>query len=178
MWSHESCLPCKTWRNNYQVCQVLSNKGYRIYHKHSDTSTPYHTCSKIWTSTIYYPMLCLKIAGWMVNTLRRLIWVYTFCSGLFVRIHTGNTVTLPGTTFSYLYWWCITTCNWNAIFARTSKQGQAEMGFFAFFFFFFFRSAYLKIRRVTVQFEVWSLDGMKLFLYIVNDKSTSWYLKT
>ena len=26
-------------------------------------STPYHTLSKIWTSTIYYPMFCLKLAG-------------------------------------------------------------------------------------------------------------------
>ena len=39
----------------------------RIYPKYSDTSTPYHTCSKIWTSTIYYPMLCLKIAGSMAK---------------------------------------------------------------------------------------------------------------
>ena len=28
---------------------------------------PHHTCSKIWTSTIYYPMLCLKIAEWVTN---------------------------------------------------------------------------------------------------------------
>ena len=32
-------------------------------------STPYHTCSNIWTSTIYYlKMLCLKIAGWVANS--------------------------------------------------------------------------------------------------------------
>ena len=41
---------------------------YRIYPKYSDTSTPYHICSNIWTSTIYYPMLCLKIAGWVANS--------------------------------------------------------------------------------------------------------------
>ena len=41
---------------------------YRIYPKYSDTSTPYHICSKIWTSTIHYPMLCLKIAGWVANS--------------------------------------------------------------------------------------------------------------
>ena len=29
---------------------------------------PYHICSKIWTSTIHYPMLCLKIAGWVANS--------------------------------------------------------------------------------------------------------------
>ena len=41
---------------------------YRIYPKYSDTSTPYHICSKIWTSTTHFPMLCLKIAGWMANS--------------------------------------------------------------------------------------------------------------
>ena len=41
---------------------------YRIYPKYSDTSTPHHICSKIWTSTIHYPMLCLKIAGWVANS--------------------------------------------------------------------------------------------------------------
>ena len=41
---------------------------YRIYPKYSDTSTPYHICSNIWTSKIHYPMLCLKIAGWVANS--------------------------------------------------------------------------------------------------------------
>ena len=41
---------------------------YRFYPKYSDTSTPYHICSKIWTSTIHYPMLCLKTAGWVANS--------------------------------------------------------------------------------------------------------------
>ena len=41
---------------------------YHIYPKYSDTSTPYHICSKIWTSTIHYPMLCLKIAGRVANS--------------------------------------------------------------------------------------------------------------
>ena len=41
---------------------------YRIYPKYSDISTPYHICSKIWTSTIHYPILCLKIAGWVANS--------------------------------------------------------------------------------------------------------------
>ena len=41
---------------------------YHIYPKYSDTSTPYHICSKIWTSTIHYPMLCLKIAEWVANS--------------------------------------------------------------------------------------------------------------
>ena len=33
---------------------------YRFNHKYSDTS-PYHTCSKIWTSTIYNSLLCRKM---------------------------------------------------------------------------------------------------------------------
>ena len=41
---------------------------YCIYPKYLDTSTPYHICSKIWTSTIHYPMLCLKIAGRVANS--------------------------------------------------------------------------------------------------------------
>ena len=50
--------------NWYKICvKVLL---YRIYPKFSDTSTPYHTCSKILTSTIYYQMY-LKIAGWVAN---------------------------------------------------------------------------------------------------------------
>ena len=40
---------------------------YRIYPKYSDASTPYHICYKIWTSTIYYLLLCLKIAGRVAN---------------------------------------------------------------------------------------------------------------
>ena len=40
---------------------------YHIY-KYWDTSTPYNSCSKIWKSKIYYPMLCLKIAKWVANS--------------------------------------------------------------------------------------------------------------
>ena len=36
---------------------------YPIYPKYSDISTPYHTGSKSLTRTLYYPMLCLNIAG-------------------------------------------------------------------------------------------------------------------
>ena len=46
----------------------IYNSKYRIYPKYSVTSTPYHICSKIWTSTIHYPMLCLKNAGWVANS--------------------------------------------------------------------------------------------------------------
>ena len=41
---------------------------YHIYPKYLDISTPYHTYSKIWTNTIYCPMMCLKIAGWVANS--------------------------------------------------------------------------------------------------------------
>ena len=51
-----------SWRNE------LAGVWYRIYPKYSDTSTPYHICSNIWTSTIHYPMLCLNIAGWVANS--------------------------------------------------------------------------------------------------------------
>ena len=43
------------------------NRVYHIYRKYLDTLTSYHTCSRIWTSTTYYLLLCLKIAGWVAN---------------------------------------------------------------------------------------------------------------
>ena len=52
--------------NNVELHEM--DHYYRIYPKYSDTSTPYHICTKIWTSTTHYPMLCLKIAGWMANS--------------------------------------------------------------------------------------------------------------
>ena len=56
------------WYSVETYCQNTSYE-YRIYPKYSDTSTPYHIlCTKIWTSTIHYPMLCLKIAGWVANS--------------------------------------------------------------------------------------------------------------
>ena len=36
---------------------------YRIYPRYSDTSTPYHACSKILAGAIFCPMLCLRVAG-------------------------------------------------------------------------------------------------------------------
>ena len=41
---------------------------YRIYPKYSDTSSKPYFCSKNWTSTMYYPMLCLNISGWVANS--------------------------------------------------------------------------------------------------------------
>ena len=49
-----------------QKCCIRTNTVFTPS-KYSDTSTPYHTCSKNWTSTIYYQMLCLKIAGWVAD---------------------------------------------------------------------------------------------------------------
>ena len=87
---HQQNLP-KVW---LRLIPWMMAESYCIYRKYLDTSTPYHTCSKIWTCTIYYP-LCLKIAGWVTNSetlmrchiLQHLIWVYTVCSGLSVWIH-------------------------------------------------------------------------------------------
>ena len=42
--------------------------SYHTYPKYSDTSIPYHTCSVIWTTTIHNLRLCLKIAGWVANS--------------------------------------------------------------------------------------------------------------
>ena len=53
------------------------------YPKYSDISTPYHTCSKILSSTIYYLMWWLTLMRCCI--LWRLIWVYTDCSGLSVQ---------------------------------------------------------------------------------------------
>ena len=33
-----------------------------------NTLIPSNTCSKIWTSTIYYLLLCLKLAGRVANS--------------------------------------------------------------------------------------------------------------
>ena len=77
--------------------------AYRIYLKHSNTSTPHHSCSKIWRSTIYYPMLCLKIAGWVENSV---VCGASSGSTLFaqacVRIHTVNTVLSVLVSFRFL----------------------------------------------------------------------------
>ena len=59
---------------DFTVCRcsflpfVCSGLSVFIYPKYSDILNPYHTCSKIWTSTIYYPILWLKIAGWEANS--------------------------------------------------------------------------------------------------------------
>ena len=47
-----------------------TKRKYHIYPKYLDTSTPYHTCSIIWTSTIYYipDVVSKKIAGWVANS--------------------------------------------------------------------------------------------------------------
>ena len=68
----EFCLcPIRAWlipdffcaQSELCLTDLRFSRHYRIYPKYSDTSTPYHICSKISTSTIHYPMLCLKIPG-------------------------------------------------------------------------------------------------------------------
>ena len=49
---------------------------YRNYPKNTNISTLYHTYSKIWTHTISYPMLCLKLVDeWQ----SRPWWDAAFC---------------------------------------------------------------------------------------------------
>ena len=71
-----------------------------MYPTYSDTSTPYHTCSKICAGTIYYPMLSLKNARWVANSVDPaktprsaplILVVHPVYSGLSVQIHTVNT---------------------------------------------------------------------------------------
>ena len=50
------------------VHSLHKETAYRIYSKYTDTSTLNHTCSKNWTSPLYNPMLCLKLAGWVANS--------------------------------------------------------------------------------------------------------------
>ena len=39
---------------------------YHIYPKYLDALTPYHPCPKHWT--FYYWLMCLRTAGWVVNS--------------------------------------------------------------------------------------------------------------
>ena len=89
-----------------RVWSKLQVTKYRIYPKYSDTSTPYHICSKIWTSTIHYPMLCLKIAGWVANSVDPDETLRSVAShlGLYclLRPVCPNTYGKYGTYFSYV----------------------------------------------------------------------------
>ena len=38
-----------------------------IYSKYMDTSLPYHTCSKLWTSLVYCQLTYLRTAGWVAT---------------------------------------------------------------------------------------------------------------
>ena len=68
---------------------------YRIYPKYSNTSTPYHTCSNIWTSTIYYPMLCQNCL--MSGKQCRPWWDAAFCG-----VSSGSTLFAPASLSEYL----------------------------------------------------------------------------
>ena len=92
----------KFHKNDY--CYLFANNQlfdfcvlhYRIYPKDSDTLTVYHSCSKIWTGMIYYPILCLKVHGWVAYSVDpdetphsvTSHPSYTVCEGMSVRIHT------------------------------------------------------------------------------------------
>ena len=43
---------------------------YHIYPKYTDILTPYHTCSKIWTSTVYYLLSTLLALACLFKYLR------------------------------------------------------------------------------------------------------------
>ena len=73
---------------------------YPIYTKYFNTSAPSHTCSKIWTSTIHYLFLCLKIA-WMSGEQCRPWWDTTFCS-----VSYGSTLYAQACLSKYLWYIC------------------------------------------------------------------------
>ena len=54
--------------NPYIFSRKIRKKTMITVFTRSIRTPPYHICSKIWTSTIHYPMLCLKIAGWVANS--------------------------------------------------------------------------------------------------------------
>ena len=69
LWVNLNGYTSKRDHSDLNICfPSLLKEGYRIYPKYSDTSTPYHTCSKIWKSTIYYQIFSLKIAEWVANS--------------------------------------------------------------------------------------------------------------
>ena len=73
MWRHEPVVSVSSTFTVYRYSVYFDiptsrHVEYHIYPKYSDTSTHHHTWSKIWTFTIYYSMLCLKIAGWVANS--------------------------------------------------------------------------------------------------------------
>ena len=67
---------------------------FRIFNRHSDSLTPYHTCPKFWTSPFYY--LCLKIVCWVAHRTdpdqRLHSDLGLHCSNLFVWILRVKTV--------------------------------------------------------------------------------------
>ena len=67
-----------SWRNKKNIYFLVETKHHlmqrsyfyrRKYNSLYDSKYRiYPICSKIWTSTIHYPMLCLKNAGWVANS--------------------------------------------------------------------------------------------------------------
>ena len=65
--------------------------GYHICPKYSDNLIPYHTCLKLRTSPFYYLLTYCWFSGKQFRprpdaARRRLVWVYSVCSGLSVSI--------------------------------------------------------------------------------------------
>ena len=56
---------CNTWASLWKKADF---EAYRFYLKYSDTSSPFHTCRKIWTSPFYYMFVCLKQCKWVANS--------------------------------------------------------------------------------------------------------------
>ena len=89
-----------------QAC--MQSVKYLIYPKYSGTLTPYHTCSKIWTSTIYYPLLCLKIAGLVASYLGlHCLRVHTVCSVLSIQILVVYKLDMWSALILQLYFVCV-----------------------------------------------------------------------
>ena len=68
---------------------AVAHSIYLVYHsypKYLDTSTPYHSCSKSWKSTIYNPM---SKNCWMSGKQCRPWWDAAFC---ILLLHMVNTV--------------------------------------------------------------------------------------
>ena len=89
---------------NYHYWLLCSKEFYHIYPKYSDTSTPSQTWSKIWTSTIYYPILIVSKNCWMSGKQCRPWWDATFCI-----ISSGSTLFAQAWLSEYSNYFCKVT---------------------------------------------------------------------
>ena len=68
LWSLRRMIHFKEGQLWQNILASLLKGVYHIYPKYFDTSTPYRTCYKNLNKSIYYPILCLKVAGWVANS--------------------------------------------------------------------------------------------------------------